>query len=343
MASYIPVTNTLDFAVSFNPSTAFPLDARSIFGSKTAADAAAATAENAGSSKTVYYFGMPIVVFENDVATMYVIQGNKTLKEVGSATPTDDATIELTDGGALQLKDFGKQYYAFHENDTILTDESGSGFVYPDTMPTNDLVDGAYCQASTAEAPELQWYVYDLETTSWSLADGEPHAQDWYELVTGWKAGLEPKVVSAAGSTYAIAWYEPSTTTIEGVSNIVSSMQTEIDNFNNRLGTLESQVSDLIEQGTVNVDGTTIVKDGESGTLSVGEIEQTQVKNLASALTTATSNAVTQAQTYADGQFVAKTNVVAAGAAASTPDAASNEKVTSEKLLVTQLTWVEGM
>ena len=33
MASYEGITNLLDFAVAFNPSTAFPLDARSMFGS----------------------------------------------------------------------------------------------------------------------------------------------------------------------------------------------------------------------------------------------------------------------------------------------------------------------
>ena len=59
MASYEPINNKLNFAVSFNPITAFPLDARSIFGSTTAAEAAAATAENAGSTNTVYYYGMP--------------------------------------------------------------------------------------------------------------------------------------------------------------------------------------------------------------------------------------------------------------------------------------------
>ena len=53
MASYEGISNLLDFAVAFNPSTAFPLDARSMFGSYTAAQAAAATAENAGSSNMV--------------------------------------------------------------------------------------------------------------------------------------------------------------------------------------------------------------------------------------------------------------------------------------------------
>ena len=338
MASYEGISNTLNFAVAFNPTTAFPLDARSIFGSKTAADAAAATAENAGSSNTVYYFGMPIVVFENDVATMYIINGDKTLKEVGSAPVPDNFTIELTDNGALQLKNFGKEYYKFHENDTIIEGE----WTYPDTMPTDGVNEGDYCQAGTAETPDPKsWYVY--QSSAWTLYDGTPHSSDWYELTTGWKAGLEPKVVSVEGSKYAIAWYEPSTTTIEGVSNIVSSMQTEIEAFNTRLGTLEDKVTAIETEGTVNVDGTTIVKEEESGVISVGAISTDQVTGLSSELSTATANAVSQAQGYADAQFVNKTNVVVAGSAAATADLASNEKVISEKEYVTALSWKEGM
>ena len=329
MASYEPINNKLNFAVSFNPITAFPLDARSIFGSKTAAEAAAATAENAGSTNTVYYYGMPLVVFENDVATMYTIQGDKTLKEVGSAPVPDNATIELTSGGALQLKDFGARYYAYHEADPII---EGS-WTYPDGMPESPN------EGDLAKVGEA-WYRWD--GAAWTTYSEEVHESDWYELTEGWKAGLEPKVVSAAGNTYNIAWYEPSTTTIEGISSIISNMQTEIDGFNTRLGDLETQVEELAAGGLVKVDETTITK-GEDGTLSVKEIAQTQVTGLAGALSTATANAVQQAQTYADGQFVAKSNVVAAGAAASDVATASNEKVASEKLLVDQLTWKQGM
>ena len=52
----------LDFAVGFNRLTAFPLDSKSYFESYDAAVAAAATAEPAGSTNTVYYYGNPVVV-----------------------------------------------------------------------------------------------------------------------------------------------------------------------------------------------------------------------------------------------------------------------------------------
>lgn len=325
MASYEGISNILNFAVAFNPTTAFPLDARQMFGSKTAADAAAATAENAGSSNTTYYFGMPLVVFENDNATMYLIQGDKTLKEVGSAPIPDNATIELGTGGELQLKDFGKRYYKFHENDTIIAGE----WTYPDTMPgTEDgAAEGVYCQAGDV------WYVY--QTDAWTVYDGEPHANDWYELTVGWKAGLEPKVISAEGNKYALAWYEPSTTTVEGISNIVSTLSTEVDNLTERVGQLETS-------GSVQVDDVTIQK-SEEGVLSVKAIEMAQVNGLSGAISTAKSEAVVEAKTYTDTNAIAKTAIVADGGIAASVDEASDSKVISEKLLFNALTWKEGM
>ena len=66
----------LNFAVAFNPQTAFPLDARTLFYSYADASAAAATAKRAGSSETVYYYGMRITVvdMEKETARQYVIQ-----------------------------------------------------------------------------------------------------------------------------------------------------------------------------------------------------------------------------------------------------------------------------
>ena len=47
----------MNFSVSFNPTAAFPLDARSYFESYNAAVAAAANAVEAGSAEGVLYFG----------------------------------------------------------------------------------------------------------------------------------------------------------------------------------------------------------------------------------------------------------------------------------------------
>lgn len=89
----------LNFSVSFNPTSAFPLDARCYFDSLALAKAAAATAEEVGSSNTVYYIGQRLLVREGGTGDpkWYVIQKNKTLVEEGSSFKTDE-TLTLQNG-----------------------------------------------------------------------------------------------------------------------------------------------------------------------------------------------------------------------------------------------------
>lgn len=188
--SYTPITNVLDFQKAFKPAGAFPLDARSMFATKTAADAAAASAVLAGSadqSKSSYYIGQMLTVFENDVVTHYTIEPDKTLKEVGKSIATDNKTIVMNNE-VLSLKDFGTQYYAY--------------------VPATD----------------------DAEAT--------------YELTQGWKAGLQPRVVANTdGTGYSLAWYEPSSTTVEGLNDIVTSMQGTVDGLDERIGSSETNIA----------------------------------------------------------------------------------------------------
>lgn len=76
----------LNFSVSFNPTSAFPLDARSYFESYADAVAAAAKAVPAGSTDAVYYYGQTLVVVENSKASFYIIQPNNTLSGIEGAT-----------------------------------------------------------------------------------------------------------------------------------------------------------------------------------------------------------------------------------------------------------------
>ena len=96
----------LNFAVSFNPQTAFPLDARYYFSSLSAAEAAAATAVEVGSSDGTYFYGENVCVVTESSADLYIIQPDKTLKAVGSAVLGDGKSIEIVDG-KVALKGFG--------------------------------------------------------------------------------------------------------------------------------------------------------------------------------------------------------------------------------------------
>ena len=71
----------LDFAVAFNPKTAFPIDARCYFTSLALAEQAAATAEEAGSSNTRYYYGMKLLVDDGTGVHWYTIQRDRTLRK----------------------------------------------------------------------------------------------------------------------------------------------------------------------------------------------------------------------------------------------------------------------
>ena len=95
----------LNFAVAFNPQTAFPLDARYYFDSLNAAQTAAQGAVEVGSASGTYFFGQTVVVVESNVATLYVIQPDKTLQPVGSTVLGDGKSITVVDG-QVQLVGF---------------------------------------------------------------------------------------------------------------------------------------------------------------------------------------------------------------------------------------------
>lgn len=97
----------LNFAVAFNPQTAFPLDARYYFDSLSAAQTAAGGAVEVGSASGTYFFGQTVVVVESSVATLYVIQPDKTLKPVGSTVLGDGKSITMVEG-KVQLVGFSE-------------------------------------------------------------------------------------------------------------------------------------------------------------------------------------------------------------------------------------------
>lgn len=87
----------LNFQVAFNPTTAFPIDARCYFEGDNAlsdAEAAAATAEDVGSKNTVYHYGMKVLVNQNGVYTWYKITTSKTLEIDGSGGDIEFSTDE---------------------------------------------------------------------------------------------------------------------------------------------------------------------------------------------------------------------------------------------------------
>ena len=85
----------LNFAVGFNRTSAFPLDANSYFESYTDAQAAAASAAVVGSSKSAYYIGQLIIVKDENNFGLYQISATKTLVKFGQASSEADLQSQL--------------------------------------------------------------------------------------------------------------------------------------------------------------------------------------------------------------------------------------------------------
>ena len=87
----------LNFSTSFNPTSGFPIDARTYFESYDNAANAAATAEAAGSSNTVYYFGQILTVYEGSAVSAYQITPSKTLVKLASTTSSGDLAGDVAE------------------------------------------------------------------------------------------------------------------------------------------------------------------------------------------------------------------------------------------------------
>lgn len=81
------VKSKLGWSNSFDRNAAFPLEFAAWFGSYEDAQAAAQTAVEVGSTDSKYYYGMQLYVFDGTTAKTYLIQGDKSLKEIGENTP----------------------------------------------------------------------------------------------------------------------------------------------------------------------------------------------------------------------------------------------------------------
>lgn len=117
MAEYIlnvvEQTSKLDWAMPFQRTGAFPLDRSSVFSSY--ADAvkyAAGAGDDERGLGGTSYVGQTISVYNNGSVTLYIIEADRSLKEVGSAPAGDNVSIEFADG-KLQVKGFGKGYYKY--------------------------------------------------------------------------------------------------------------------------------------------------------------------------------------------------------------------------------------
>lgn len=177
----------LDFAVSFNRLTAFPLDAKSYFESLESAQAAAATAEGAGSSNTTYYYGQQVAVVEDGVATLYVIQPDKTLKEVGGKIAINENVFVKDTEGKLDLLGFAD---AVAGAQLVKSTDGKLSWVKPDTTTVEGL--------STA-VEGLKTDVASLRADVGKAAQGETAATGLFKEVSDIKDSLAQQATTIEG------------------------------------------------------------------------------------------------------------------------------------------------
>ena len=133
-------SNYLAWAMPFARTGQFPLDRTDLFSSY--ADAVKYAAGNPADpdSRELYatsYVGQIITVYENDVVTVYKINADRLLSEVGKAAVVDNTTIALTPDGKITIKGVAE---AIEENPNnvaglqpVLTSSGEINWVRPDT------------------------------------------------------------------------------------------------------------------------------------------------------------------------------------------------------------------
>ena len=111
------------------------------------------------------------------------------------------------------------------------------------------------------EAGTLALKNWGVEYYKWIEPVGEEGEEDYvaghhekYVLTEGdsWPAGLEPKAATATDGTVVLAWYQPSTTTIEGVSSAITSVQNTVTNLTEGIGSAEDEAGANTVYGAIN-------------------------------------------------------------------------------------------
>ena len=114
----------LNFAVGFNRTSAFPLDANSYFENYNDAVTAAAGAAEVGSADSAYYIGQLLIVKDTTEGVgLYQINAGKTLTKFGQASSADELATKVSALEARCTNIEGKLILATTEKDGFLSKE----------------------------------------------------------------------------------------------------------------------------------------------------------------------------------------------------------------------------
>jgi len=273
-------------SIAFNPTSAFPLDARSYFESYDAAVAAAATAEMAGSTNTQYYIGQRLIVVENNKVGFYIIQPNGTLEPIGKQIAINENIFEYVDN-KLTLKGISAAdagTYPVLNADGSITwtkaiDSYSKSEVYTKDETNNKII------AEVAAAAHLKRKVID------SLGDINVDAVDAEQYIymvpalEGLTNDVYDEYIVIDGSIERIGSWEVDLSDYAKTSDVNTALANKVDKDDNaRLITnVEAaklaNIKDYIK--TVNSTDFTVTEEGQ---LNLNNIDQSKVTGLTESL-----------------------------------------------------------
>ena len=131
-----------------------------------------------------------------------------------------------------------------------------------------------------------------------------------YEMQEGdaWPAGLEPKAATATDGTVVLAWYQPSTTTIEGVSSAIASVQNTVAELTTGIGSREDAAGTETVYGAINK----VEEDNAANAEAIEALQEEAAKHLPLAGGTMTGDIILPDASKAASEKVVDTKIATA-------------------------------
>lgn len=281
----------LNFAVGFNRTSAFPLDANSYFEDYNAAVTAVAGAAEVGSADSAYYLGQIIIINDKSAANkglgLYQITGTAgagTLTKFGQATSADElgerltavegqittingkliAATQLADG--LMSKEDKKKLDLIADNAQVNTIEGvqvdGVDLTPDSNKKVNVALANTYLKKSDAEST----YVAKEEGKGLSTNDYDAAAK---AIVDGVEEKLGQKVDKVAGKGLSTNDYDA--TAVAEVAKIKNKAETSVvEGIDTRVTELEGKVSGVT--GAMHFKGVLDVLPSDLSSYEAGDV-----------------------------------------------------------------------
>lgn len=248
----------LNFAVGFNRTSAFPLEANSYFEEYSKAVAAAASAVEVGSSESAYYIGQLLIVKDSEVGVgLYQINAGKTLTKFGQASSADELAGKIS---ALETRCTtieGKLILATAESDGLMSKEDFAKLTGIATGAQVNVIEGVQLDGvdlSVGEGKKVNVALAstylkktDAESTYVAKEEGKGLSTNDYDaaakaIVDGVADNLDKKVDKVAGKGLSTNDYDA--TAVAEVAKIKNKAETSVvEGIDTRVTELEGKIS----------------------------------------------------------------------------------------------------